>query len=476
MVKTLIPANPRQPGMAGACRLGGARAILRWPAVLALAAGCGGSQPPADSDAGMGPDAGGPVGDGGAPDAIDPNRPDAGPPVGFDYPTPVTASDGAALNWFGYSVAADDDVIVVGAPFYDIIDGDEVTAPQIGAAYVYERKDGAWEQTAQLLNDASNRTSSMFGWSVAIDGNIIAVGAWNQDNPDGQIGTVHVFERVGGAWIKNDTLRPLSGDDQERFGHSVAVSGSRILVGAPFISDVDDDVPATPAYVFDRNGASWVGTRLEPEGDPRDSWFGYTVALSGNVAVIGAPGYKKGSQHGLGAAYVFERDAAAWSQTARLEDAAGAVMDFMARGVAVDGDVIVVGSEAGGDPTTLNTGIAFVYEKSGASWMESAKLLPEGIAVGTQLGYTVTVRDATIVVGAHHDDHFGTDSGAAYVYEKDPAGDWIEKSKLYNPGSTSGDHFGAAVAVAGTSIVVGARYDDDDGYDSGTIYVFEPSP
>ncbi|HWN68361.1 MAG TPA: FG-GAP repeat protein, partial [Haliangium sp.] len=303
--------------------------MIRWPIALALlVAGCGGSTPPpppAEPDAGVDrPDASiDPTVDGGQPpDAIDPNRPDAGPPVGFDFPTPITASDGASLNWFGYSVAADENVIVVGAPFYDLVVGDQITDPSIGAAYVFERIGDSWQQTALLLSNASVRTSILFGWSVAVDGNLIAVGAWNEDIPGDQFGAVYVFERVGGAWTQNAKLLPLSGDDQERFGHSVAVSGSRIAVGAPFISDVDDSERATPAYVFERNGTNWLGTRLQPTDDPRDSWFGYSVALSGNVAVVGAPGDKKRGL-GTGAAYVFENNGASWNQTARLEDAEG---------------------------------------------------------------------------------------------------------------------------------------------------------
>jgi hypothetical protein len=487
MVKSLIPANPRQPGMAEARRPGGAPAMILWPAALALlVAGCGGSTPPppADPDGGVAPpDASiDPPGDGGEPpDAIDPNRPDAGPPVGYDYPTPLTASDGAALNWFGYSVAADENVIVVGAPFYDLVAGDQVTDPSIGAAYVFERIGDQWQQATTLLSSASVRTSSMFGWSVAVDGNIIAVGAWNEDIAGDQFGAVYVFERVGGAWTQNAKLVPLTGDDQERFGHSVAVSGNRIAVGAPFISDVDDREPATPAYVFERNGANWIGTRLQPSGDPRDSWFGYSVALSGDVAVVGAPNFQRTGQGlpiiGLGAAYVFENNGASWSQTARLEDVEGSTNDFLGRNVAVDGDVIAVGAEAGGDPTSLNTGIALVFERPTGTWVESARLLPQGVAVGTQLGYAVAVRGSTLVVSAHHDDHFGTDSGAAYVYKKDEASGWLQTSKLYNPGSLGGDHFGASAAIASdTTIAVGARYDDDDGYDSGSIYVFEATP
>jgi hypothetical protein len=463
MVTFLNLANPRHACMAQARRPSGARAMLRWATALALlAAGCGGS-PPSEGD----PDAGTP-----GIDAIDPNRPDAGPPVGFEFPTPLNASDGATRNWFGYSVAASENVIVVGAPFYDVLSGDEVLDASVGAVYIYERIGDAWQETKQLLSTASVRTSGLFGWSVAIDGNVIAVGAWNESGPDGQAGAVYVYERVGGDWVLNSKLLPLSDDNQERFGHSVAVSGSRLAVGAPFISDVDDNESATPAYVFERTGASWVGTDLVPEGDPRDTWFGLSIGISGDVVVVGAPGQKERGL-GVGAAYVFEYSGSSWNQTAVLEDSDGGDHDFLGRDVAVDGDVIVVGGEGGG---VLNTGIALVYERSADTWVESARLLPAGVSVATQLGFSVDVRGGVIVVGAHHDDYFGTDSGAAYVFEKDVAAGWVEKSKLYNPGSTSGDHFGAAAAVAGARIVVGARYDDDDGDDSGRSYVFEPRP
>jgi hypothetical protein len=482
MVKSLILANPRRPGMAEARLPGGTRALARWSmAVLPFlaAAGCGGGSgnPP------MGPDGGvdgrdGAIdpsdGGGGGSDAIDPSRPDAGPPQGFDFPTQLTASDGASFNWFGYSVAADDNVIVVGAPFYDLFSGDEVVDPSIGTAYVFERIGDSWQQTAQLFSSATVRTSGMFGWSVAVEGTVIAVGAWNEDLPIDQLGAVYVFERSAGVWTQTSKLLPLTNDGQERFGFSLDISGDVIAVGAPFITDVDDDVPATPAYVFQRSGSGWQGTRLRPTDDPRDAWFGYSVAVSGTVAVVGAPGDKTRGL-GTGAAYVFEQSGGNWTQTARLEDAAGSPQDFLGRGVAVDGDVIVIGAEAGGDPSSLNTGIALVFERPQGVWTETARLLPASVAVGSQLGHDVDVRGDTIVVGAHADDQFGTDSGAAFVFKKDTTG-WFELSKLYNHVGTAGDYFGASVAVTSSNVIIGARFDDATGQDSGSVNVFTPSP
>lgn len=480
-MKSLEHANPRQPVVCtGELRLGRVRATTQWPAaMLALltAAGCGGGgDPPTTVDGGTPTDDGGRPDDGGGPiDGGGPMGPDAGPPDGFEFPDLVTANDGASLNWFGYSVAADNNVIVVGAPFYDRISGGQITDPSIGAAYVFELIGDTWMQTAQFLSTAAgeNKISSMFGWSVAIDDNIIAVGAWNE-TVGSQIGAVYVFEKVGGAWQSAGKILPLNNDGQERFGHSVAVSGTRIAVGGPLITDSDDNEPPTPSYVFERSGATWAGTRLQPQGDARDSWYGYSIDISGDTVVVGAPGYEvPGLGAGLGAAYVFEFNGT-WTQTAHLVDPSGQAQDFMGRDVAIDGDVIVVGSEAGGNPTTLNTGLALVFERA-SNWAETARLIPGGAGVANEIGYAVDVRGSTILVGAHRDDQFGTDSGAAYVFDKGDTG-WTERSKLYNPSGRSGDHFGASVVVNESFALVGARFDDDDGTDSGSLYVFTATP
>lgn len=476
-MKSLEHANPRQPVVCtGELRLGRVRATTQWPAaMLALftAAGCGGSGgAPNIPDAGEGfPDAALTDG-GGDSDGSRPMGPDAGPPNGFNFPDLLTANDGASLNWFAYSVAADNNVIVVGAPFYDRISGGQVTDPSIGAAYVFELIGDTWTQTAQLLSSASgdSRISSMFGWSVAIDDNIIAVGAWNE-GVGSQTGAVYVFERVAGVWMPAGKILPLSGDGQERFGHAVSVSGTRIAVGGPFITDSDDDEAPKPSYVFERSGSTWVGTRLLPQGDVDDSWFGYSIDISGDTVVVGAPGYEVPALGaGVGAAYVFEFNGA-WAQTTHITDGDGQSQDFLGRDVAIDGDVIVVGSEAGGNPSTINTGMALVYERAGGTWSETTRLIPGNAAVANEIGYSVDVRGSTIVVGAHRDDQFGTDSGAAYVFEKGATG-WTEKSKLYNPSGQSGDHFGASVVANGDTVLVGARFDDDDGTDSGSLYVF----
>lgn len=475
-VKSLEHANPTAPSPCRSLARSGAR--LPWPATtligLLVAAGCGGagSDLPADPDGGSG-DQDGSMGPG-TPDAMVPDGrpgPDAGPPEGFDFPDQITASNGAANNWFGYSVAAAGDVIVVGAPFYDRVMDGEVIDASIGTVYVFERMDGTWVQTAQLFS-SDGATSAMFGWSVGVDGDLIAAGAWKQASTGTQLGAVYVFERNGATWGQSARLTPPAGDAQEAFGYAVAVSADRVAVGAPINTDIDENEPATPAYVFERSGVVWNGTPIRPGDDARDAWFGTSIALDGDTLVVGAPGHKL-PRPGAGAAYVYEHDGNGWDQVAQLDDPDGQTEDFFGRSVAVHDDVIVVGAEGGDGPALPNSGVAVVYERSEGTWSETALLAPDDSVVGQQIGFSVAVRGATIVVGANRDDQFGFDAGAAYVYEQDTDGNWVQFSKIYDPDGFNGDHFGAALAVTDTFIVAGSRYDDEDGVESGSLYVFE---
>lgn len=403
------------------------------------------------------------------PDASVP-RPDAGPPPFFNYPIKLTASDGASNNWFGWSVAATEDVIVVGAPFYDEFDETgAIVEPSIGAAYVFERVNGNWVQTIRLITD-DEETSSMFGWAVATNGDVIAVGAWNHD-VGSQKGAVFVFERQGGTWVETTRIDPMTGDDQDRFGFSLSMEGNLLAVGAPLIDQLSD--ASTPAYVFERDtDGSWDGTRLVAGDGSRGGVFGHSIALSGNTVVVGAP-HDSQVITTAGAAYVFEYDGSDWNQVTKLVDPSGQMSDYFGRAVAIQADTIAVGAEFGGE---LNTGSIHMFERQGGVWTGAGVLMASDRSVDDRLGGGgMVVQDGQLVVGAHNRDDMGAQSGAAYVFEKG-ASSWDEISKLIANDGEPGDNLGFSVAVAGSMVVVGSRYDDDDGMESGSAYVFERLP
>ncbi|ACY12902.1 kelch repeat-containing protein [Haliangium ochraceum] len=456
-------------------RAGPPRALAQLGGALACFAllGCGGSNGTPDLDGGDGPD---PQVDAGV-DAEPMPQPDAGPPAGFDFPDFLGAASGASRNWFGFSVDADDGVIVVGAPFYDHFEDGEVVGPSVGAAYVFEQVGDMWLQTGHILPPDPSEdeyTSSMFGWSVAVEGDLIAVGAWNEDT-GAQNGAVYLYQRGGGTWVFHDRLVPDAGDDQSQFGYALDIHSGRVAVGAPIVTDVDDNDPATFAYIFERQGQSWQATKLLPDEIPFDAWYGYSVSLTEDMLVVGAPGDKIRGD-GAGTVYVFGLVNNTWQQIAQLDSLFNEARDHFGRSVAAEGDVIVIGADGGGDPTTLNTGAISIFVREQGTFGEETLIIPDDFSVGQGFGASVAMRDGVIIVGAHRDDERGVDAGAAYIYMQESDGTWIQYSKLYNPAGRSGDQFGAAVAISDTRAIVGARYDDDDGADSGSAYIFEKAP
>lgn len=330
---------------------------------------------------------------------------------------------------------------------------------------MFERVNGDWVQTVRLITN-DEETSAMFGWSVATNGDVIAVGAWNHDVGD-QSGAVFVFERQGGTWVETNRLDPPSGDNQDRFGFSLAMEGNLLAVGAPLIDQLSD--ASTPAYVFERDAdGAWTGTRLEASDDALGGLFGHSVALSGNTVVVGAP---HDSQVALtaGAAYVFEYDGSSWSEVTKLVDASGEASDFFGRAVAIHADTIAIGAEFGSD---LNTGAVHLFERQDGVWTGTGLLMANDRSVDDRLGTAMAVQDGRLIAGAHNRDDRGAQSGAAYVFEKSATG-WGEISKLISNDGEPGDNLGGSVAVVGNMVVVGSRYDDDDGMDSGSVYVFQ---
>jgi hypothetical protein len=174
----------------------------------------------------------------------------------------LTASDGSAFDEFGNSVAFSGSTMVVGAA--DGVDGN----PDQGSAYVFNRQAGAWVEE-QKLTASDGAADNFFGWSVAISDSTIVVGAWPDDiGANVDQGSAYVFNRVGGSWIETQKLTASDGTVGDHFGWSVAVSGSTIIVGA-----LSDKIGANffqgSAYVFDRHGESWVESQKLTGSDGR---------------------------------------------------------------------------------------------------------------------------------------------------------------------------------------------------------------
>ena len=383
-----------------------------------------------------------------------------------DPPIPLgklIASDGEATDYFGASAAVSGDRVVVGA-FREDDNGLDA-----GAAYVYERNAaGGWDEVAKLLAD-EGAAGDYFGLSVAIDGDRIVVGAYEDDVNGTASGAVYVFERNGvGGWTQVAKLLASDGATNDAFGLSVAVSGDRILVGGQ----------SSSAYVFERDASGdWLeDDKLVASDAAGQDYFGQAVAIAGDRIVVGAWADDV-SGTDSGSAYVFDRVGAGdWVEVEKLAPTDGAESDAFGISVAIEADRIVVGAYHDGDG--LGTGSAYVFEPAGAgNWTEAAKLVAADAAVYDYLGYSVAITGDRIAVGAFGDDGTGSDTGSTYIYARDASGDWAQDDKLVAADAAVGDQFGYSVAISGNRLVVGALNDNNiRGTDAGAAYVFDLAP
>ena len=378
------------------------------------------------------------------------------PAVGNPTPsTPLTATEGSADAKFGTGVSISGDTAVAGAP-------DEGGTPEegggMGAAYVFTRGGGTWIERATLV--APVRTDGdKFGFSVAIDRDTVVVGAPSAEELLPGPGAAYVFVRRGDTWAHQATLTPADTKERDGFGFDVALSRDTAVVGSL----------AGAAYVFNRSGGVWTEQAKLTGGDGDiESGFGGAVGISGDTAVVGATTDDVGVTIDQGSAYVFTRTGSTWTQQARLVAADGSPRDAFGGSVNVFRDTVVVGAPE--KLTGLNPvqGAAYVFVRTGAAWTQQAKLsvpAPHGDA-GDMFGRSVATNGDAVVVGAHFDE----DGGAVYVFNRG-AGTWSEPTRLTAAGAGL---LGVSVGLSGHTVLTGANFTKvGDDANQGAAFVFD---
>ena len=380
----------------------------------------------------------------------------------WDEEAKVAASDGYPGDRFASSVATSGDLAVVGV----VEDDDQGSAS--GSAYVYRWGGSAWNEEQKLLA-SDGAASDKFGWSLSVSGNVVVIGAPYDDDNGSSSGSAYVFRYVDSTWVEEQKLLPADGAASDKFGYSVAVVGNAVVVGA--YGDDDNGSSSGAAYVFRFEGSSWIREqKLLPADGASSDFFGIGVSVSDDVIVVGA---NKDDDNGTnsGAAYAFRHDGASWVEEAKLLASDGAAYDYLGRSVSVSGEVAIVGAYNDADNGPAS-GSAYVFHFDGVSWVEEAKLLASDGTESDEFGLTVSVSGNVAVVGAHLNEEMGDFSGAAYVYRFDGA-TWTESVKLLASDAYHLDEFGNAVAVSGSVIVVGAYLEDPGNTDAGSAYIFE---
>jgi hypothetical protein len=263
----------------------------------------------------------------------------------------LVASDAAANDRLGYAVAVDGDTAVATAI------GDDDVGADSGSAYVFTRTGTTWTQQAKLVaSDAA--TADTFGASVAIDGDTIVVGAPGDNlDPLSNAGSAYVFTRTGTTWTEQAKLTAPTPVAEDQVGFSVSIDGDVVAVGAPFADPVGSSSGAV--HVFRRTGTTWAHESqvigLDTDAGDR---FGTSVATNGTSIVVGAPrDGAAGSQRG--SAYVFNRVGASWNEVTKLVPADNATGDQFGISVAISGSVLV--GAHNDDDAGNNSGSAYVF-------------------------------------------------------------------------------------------------------------------
>lgn len=385
----------------------------------------------------------------------------------------LLAADGLAFDEFGTAVAISGDVLVVGAPRHD------ENGSNSGAAYVYRfnvKGSGTWAQEVKLL-PAEVQTGDRFGGSVAIDGNVIVVGAHGDDDHGGDAGATYVFRYnpdVSG-WLEEAKLVGLDVASSDYFGFSVAINGNVAVAGA--YRDSDNGYVSGSAYVFRFNEESggWrqEAKLLASDGDPWDL-FGQVVAVTAGRILIGAPGDQGPGV--AGSAYVFrcDDDCQFWVEEAKLVSADVTIFDEFGRAVALHSNLAIIGASGHGD-YGFRSGAAFIFRHvgDGGIWEQEAKLLASDGGGYQRFGRSVGIDGEVAIVGARNNLGLENDTGAAYLFSVDSStNEWIEHAKILPSDGADGDGFGLAVGISGDNAVVGALKHDDPETNVGAAYVY----
>ncbi|TVQ29876.1 MAG: hypothetical protein EA376_14615 [Phycisphaeraceae bacterium] len=366
---------------------------------------------------------------------------------------------------FDGQVAIDRHTMVIGAPF----------AAGGGAAYVYTRS-GVFEWSLEAMLKPGDLTGTdRFGWSVAIDGDTVVIGA---PAHNGNRGAAWVYTRAGTTWTQQAKITDAGSISPDQFGYSVAIDGDTAVIGAPFRDDPDASVVNAGAVsVFTRFGSAWTEQQrlLKPPAAQTNDRFGWSVSISGDTLIAGAPSAAGAPGNGVGAASVFTRTGQEWSvQGPNLLANDGAANHAFGWSVSIKGDVAMIGAPRA--VSERGAAYFFTLDAGGEMWVQTSRITDANGSTSDQFGGSVAMDGAWAVTGAQwaspsqSKSDFG--KGAAFITAQGADG---PLPPIFASDAMRAQNFGSAVAVSGNTIVVGSRTgaDPDQGMDGRpAAYVF----
>ena len=369
----------------------------------------------------------------------------------------LVANDAAYADQFGYSVSISENNMVVGAPHPD--------NNAAGAVYIYQYSFGSWEYLQKIVTPSGASTDN-YGSSVAISGKTMVVGAYGDGEKGVNAGAVYVFVFDGINWVFQQKLIADNLVPGDIFGYSVAIEKDVIVVGSP-----NKYSSRGSAYIFVKDVDGWREleelTDVDYVGAEK---YGWSVALDENAIVVGSPNYSDDtSPLNSGAVYVYKKNTSDWMLDKKLQGSSVNSYDSFGYSVDVSGDVIVVGA-----PNSLNRSShsVYIYMNKKGEWLETDRI---SYGKSPSIGRSVAVEDGRIVLGAFTDSVQSVNSGTAYIFENNGYF-WEESARIVPENPQNGEWFGHAVALSGNFVVAGSpSFDFSWLYDAGSaqVYSFE---
>lgn len=367
-----------------------------------------------------------------------------------------------ANDQFGTSVGISGLRVVVGAL------GADASAEDGGAAYIYNLSSVAPTAPIGTLKKPVAAESDLFGYAVAISGSRVVVGAVGDDRGAVDTGAAYVYDiesatpEIPVAMLDNP--EPVAND---RFGEAVAISGTQIVIGCP---NANNFTGKTFAYDLASESPTTPTVSLKKLAPQPGDNFGFSVAIDGSTVAVSSP-YATSSALDLGGAFVFVPPTRPEPDT--LVNVLAGQGGESGTAVAISGRYLVVGNP--GDSTAQPTsGSATIFDLASDTPTVPAFSLSNPVpSEGSRFGGVVAISGTKVVIGAPGADQGATDAGSAYVYDLSSATPTVPTVTLLNGAANAGDSFGASVGISGNRVVVGAFLAGADAANSGRVYVYD---
>jgi hypothetical protein len=370
----------------------------------------------------------------------------------------LSPCDANAGDKFGVSVAIDGNLAVIGAYECDI-NG----CANAGAVYIFEHLGSAWI-LRQKLNASDFSAGARFGRSVAIEADAIVVGAYR----DNDTGSAYIFTHSSGVWSQQAKLTAFDAASGDYFGCSVGISGDTVIVGSYY-----DDKLAGSAYVFVRTGSTWAfAQKLIASDAVVSDRFGNSVAIDVNDILVGSYYSSSFGVSYAGSVYYFTRTDGVWSQQAVLTASDSSFADHFGCSVALDANIAVIGAYECDINGISDSGAAYVFYKTVSGWSQQQKLMDtDDPCANEDFGRSVAIEANAVFVGCPLNRVNGIQTGSVFEFVK-TGQSWTQKQTFSASDSNNGDNFGFSTAVSGRDLIVGAHFNAEKGVSSGAAYAF----